>query len=421
MNNYDVLEMELRGCFDFFWNEANTDKNSPGFGIIRDNTKDHQKDFGSIASVGYGIATICIGVEKKYVSYEDAYERTVGTLRTFYNNADQINGFYYHFLNLQDAKRWKNNEVSIIDTALFLSGAFVAAEYFGGEVKELCNKIYDRMDWEWFRDKDSNAFYMGYCYSDGEYKFDPSSIWDHYAEQFIMYVFGAASPTHPVPADMFYSFDRWEDNYKEFKYIRTVSNSIFVYQFSHAFLDLRNSIDREGVDWFQNSVTATLAGRQWCIDNPLGKKTFSSLSWGLTACNYKHGYTGSFGPEPYGHRGEKYSYHYEPVNDGTIPPCGATGSIVFAPEEVIETLNHYYSQHPQMWGKYGFKDSYNLDETPVYYDPYYIGINKGITAVMISNHLDEFIWKQFMKNEYVQKGIELIEISKDVKSFSGCA
>ena len=73
-----ILEEEERKCFDFFWKEVSESKE--GFGLIRDN--DVKRDMCSIASVGYGLAGLAIGVERGYVGRQEAQERAVGTIIT---------------------------------------------------------------------------------------------------------------------------------------------------------------------------------------------------------------------------------------------------------------------------------------------------------------------------------------------------
>lgn len=93
-------------------------------------------------------------------------------------------------------------------------------------------------------------------------------------------------------------------------------------------------------------------------------------------------------------------------NDGTITPCGAVGSIVFTPKESIKAMEYYYNKFPKLWGKYGFKDGYNLEGNKEWYAKEYIGIDKGIEIVMIENYLNGTIWNYFMKNKYVKDGLE---------------
>ena len=59
---------------------------------------------------------------------------------------------------------------------------------------------------------------------------------------------------------------------------------LFAYQYSHAFFDFRNKKDNEGTNWFENSRKATLANRNYCIENKNKFKTYGENSWGLTSC-----------------------------------------------------------------------------------------------------------------------------------------
>ena len=98
-------------------------------------------------------------------------------------------------------------------------------------------------------------------------------------------------------------------------------------------------------------------------------------------------------------------------NDGTISPFGAIGSIVFTPKESIQAMEYYYNTFKKLWGKYGFKDGFNLEGENSWFANEYIGIDKGIEMVMIENYLNGTIWKYFMKNKYVIKGLEILEFT----------
>lgn len=400
MSINNILDLEAKGCFDFFWNEATTE--GKGFGLIRDNTAQYEthKNVSSVASVGFGLSAIVVGVERGWITYEQGYERTLGTLKTLYNDVDQTEGFFNHFVGMDSGKTAWNSEVSVIDTGIAIMGALTSAEYFKGEIEEYFEKIYQRINWEWYRNKETNQFYMGY----GGQEKGHFGAWDMYAEQFMMYFLGVASPTNPVPASMFYDFRRDIGSYGGDEFIYTPVGSIFPYQFSHAWIDFRNTEDKLGVDWFDNSVKASLANRQYCIDNPNGLKSFHKNAWGMTACETPHGYDGSQGTLP-SHKGG--TVH---TADGTVPPCGAIGSIVFTPEESIEAMNYYYDTYKELWGRYGFKDSYNLDVSPEWFCEYEIGIDKGVSILMLENYRSGLLWKLTMQNKYMKKAMELLEI-----------
>lgn len=392
-----LLKRELRGDFKFFIKEANTNKKSKGYGLIRDKTK-LEAEIASIASVGYGLAALAIGVERKWISFEKAYYRVNRTLDTFLNNMESTKGFFYHFVNMETAKREWNSEVSIIDTGIFICGAIFAGEYFKGGIKEKAEKLYKNIDWNWYRDEKVNQFYMGYKPEKGFW-----GHWDMYAEQLILYVLSVASPTFPVDSSIYEDFKKDKSSYDDIKdIIYTYCGTLFTYQYSHAWIDFRGKKDKNGIDWFENSIKATLANRKYCINNRNTYKTFGENSWGLTACVSPKGYSGGFGAMP------AISDLHE--NDGTISPSGAAGSIVFTPEFSIKALENYYNNFPKLWCKYGFKDAYNLENAKQWYSEECIGIDKGISMIMIENYLTGFIWKYFMRNKYIIKGLDILNI-----------
>ena len=364
----NIIELEERKCFDFFWKEiSHTDE---GFGLIRDNNV--QRDMSSIASIGFGLAGIVIGCERGYITKKEGEERAIRTLKTMYENAEEEHGFFYHFLLMDTAKRYRKCEASIIDTAILLMGALTVAQYFHGKTEEYFEKIYDRVDWNWYRNPKTNQFYMGYNTEKQEF----FGAWDLYAEQFMMYVLGVVSKTHPVDASIF----------------------------SHAFIDFRGKRDKRGIDWFENSVKATLANRQYCIDNPEHKKSLHKNAWGMTACDTPNGYSGAIGCPP------GFKNNTTHTANGTVPPCGSIGSIVFTPKESIEAMEYFYQTFPKLWGEYGFYDAYNLDVTPEWYSDRVIGIDKGISLVMIENYRSGLIWQVVGENHHIKRALEKLEI-----------
>ncbi len=394
----ELLDLESRKSFDFFWKETNTDKSSDGFGLIKDRAPGGP-DMCSVASVGFGLTAYVIGAERGWISQDEAKDRINGTLDTLLNKAENVHGFFYHFLDMNTAKRYKNTEVSVIDTAIAVNGAITAGEYFGGEIKEKAEKLYKKVEWDWYRDPERNQFYMGYSPEKGF-----EGWWDFYAEQLMLYVLGAASPTHAVDSNMFYSFIRNKASYGNYEpFIHSWFGSIFTYQFSHAWIDFANKVDKQGVNWWTNSVIASKSDRQFCIDMSKKFKAFGENSWGLTACDGPNGYSGKYGTPPSGFNNDMH------FTDGTVPPAGALGSIPFTPEESLGALRNYYENYPKLVGEYGLKDSYNLDKN--WYGEDVIGIDKGITLLMIENYRSNLVWKYFMKNKYVQSGMKKIGLT----------
>src|SRR5690606_16737427 len=155
--------------------------------------------------------------------------------------------------------------------------------------------------------------------------------------------------------------------------------------------DLRDLHDQNGVNWFENAVFATRANYAFVQDNTHLYKTYSELSWGLAA---------SDGPGEYNAYGAKPAKNN--VHNGTIAPYAALASINYLPKLVGKTAVHYYTEVSGLFGTYGFKDAYNLG--PVNPESFpilagktpwvasdYIGIDKGITLIMLANFKNQVI------------------------------
>ena len=141
----DAARMEAQRSFAFFWEQANLKEDSKGYGLIGDRYP--SSGAASIASVGFGMAALVIGVENGWITYEEGLERAEKTLASM-KNLDTVHGFYYHFYVQRTGNPSKGSEVSCIDTALFVAGALVAGEYFGGNVQTLAKEIYELVEWD---------------------------------------------------------------------------------------------------------------------------------------------------------------------------------------------------------------------------------------------------------------------------------
>lgn len=385
------LKNEKISSIKYFLEQSNLDENSSGYGLTRDRYPGNPS-IASVAATGYGLSALPLAVEEGLLGKDEAYIRASKTLDTMLN-MDNIEGFFYHFVDINTGKRAWNSELSNIDTAILICGAIHAGEYFEGEVKEKAEKLYKNVNWPWFVDPQNNQFYMAYSPEKGF-----SGHWDYYAEQLMMYVLGAGSPTYPIGKDVYDSFTRHYDSYGDGeKFIHSWFGSIFTYQFSHGWIDFRNKTDEKGVNWFDNSKNASLANYNFCNDLKEEYNTFKSGGWGLTACDSKNGYEGLYGSAPSGSNSTAHKV------DGTVPPAGALGSIVFTPKEAKEALKSF-EKIEGLKGEYGYKDAYNLDKEWIAND--YIGIDKGITMIMIQNYKDESVWNEFMKNIYVNEGLK---------------
>jgi hypothetical protein len=392
-----VIAFEMKGAFNFFWEQANTDPASPGYGLVRDRYPGSE-GISSMASVGFGLTAYVIGIEKGYITYDEGYERANRTLDTLLA-MDRVEGFYYHFVSMDTGKRAWESEVSSIDTSILFMGVLTAGQYFGGEIQDKARELYDGVNWPWFLDPERNMFYMAYRPEKGF-----EGHWDFYAEQLMLYVLAAGSDTYPVGETPYYTFTRHEAKFGEGQpFIHSWFGSIFTYQFSHAWIDFRGYTDKDGVNWFDNSVEASLAHYNFAA---LMEKKYNTLgpdAWGLTASDGPNGYNGLYGAPPSGFDNRAHFI------DDTIAPSGAIGSIIFLPDQAQQAMLNYYSIE-QLRGQYGFRDAYNLAED--WYAADVIGIDKGIALLMLANYENDAVHQIVMQNERLLNGLTRLQLTK---------
>ncbi len=410
MNNW--INKEIMGCFNFFWNESNSELGTTGYGTVLDSTR--RNDMASIAGVGFALPAYVIGVERGFITREQGYERVLNTLKTIRDNIDHKNGFYVHFVDIKTGQRYNKSEYSTIDTAIMLMGAIVVGEYFGEEIKEISDELLQRTKWEWLvaERKGKPSFRMAYNPDkDGAYMngnndgWVPNAWWDHYAEQLMMYILYAGQDDcdEELARQLYLGFERPVGSFKSDNYVHCTGNPLFIHQFTHAFFDFRQYNDMKGFDWFQNSVTATIANRE--TSKYLGH---NENTWGLTAMHSQKGYyvVGGF-PRSY-----KYNYLDGDDIDGTFAPYGPLSSMPFTPELSKQALQYIHNEMPFMFGKYGIYDSYNLTGDKPWCSESYLAIDKGPTILMLDNYLYGTTWKYFMQSEFVKKSINVLKFQE---------
>lgn len=420
-----------RRTFQFFWDTTNEVN-----GLSPDRFP--SRPFASIASVGFALTAYPIGIENGWVSRNQAIDRTLTTLK-FFRDAPMgpqktgragYKGFYYHFLDMQQGNRYDSwVELSSVDTALLMMGVLFTQSYYDGEdprekeIRQIADTLYKRVDWRWLQQR-APLISMGWFPESGFINHD----WMGYNEAMMLYILALGSPTHGVDPDAWTSWTRTYNNdwgvYQGQEYLSF--GPLFGHQYSHVWIDFRDIQDQymreRGIDYFLNSRRATLAQRDYAIDNPMKWKDYGENVWGLTA---------SDGPQNTSqkYRGEQRQFrHYssrgaglrENFDDGTIVPSAAISSIVFAPEVVIPATEEMHKRYGDfLYSSYGFLDSFNPSfnyDIPLktgrmvpdrgWVASDYIAIDQGPILAMIANYQNEFVWNVMKKNPYIRAGLE---------------
>jgi hypothetical protein len=379
------LEEIEKAAFQFFWEQADADT-----GLVKDRCNTRTPDQGTVASIaatGFGLTALCIAQERGYVSFSDARERAVKTLRTLWTVMPNHRGFFYHFANIKTGERIWDSEISSIDTAILLCGVLTCRQHFhSSQLNRLATDIFNRVEWSWLSE-DTTLVSHGWSPEGG---FLPYR-WGDYSELMMMYLLGLGSSAHALPAGAWDAWNRTTFEYDGLRYVGSFA-PLFVHQYSAAWFDFRGKRDRH-VDYFKNSMIATEAHRLFCLELAKEFPDYSDDLWGITASDSQHGYVAWGGPPQMG-----------PI-DGTVVPSAPAGSLPFLPQATLRVLKHMKEVYGQRaWSRYGFVNAFN--PLTNWFDSDVIGIDTGITMLMAENLRTGFVWSTFMKNPEAQRGLE---------------
>jgi hypothetical protein len=364
----------------------------PVTGLTRDRApKDGSKakSPASIAATGFALTAWCIADARGWLPPGEAVTRVRATLRFAAEHTASERGWFYHFVDARTGHRAWQCEASTIDTALFLKGALTAREYLQDpEVTALVDRIYGRVDWKW-------ALNGGQTLSHG-WRPETGFIryrWDSYSELMGMYLLGMGAPHEALQAD---AWDAWsrgpEATYEGRSFLQ--GGPLFTHQYAQAWFDFRGRRDAYANYW-QNSIDATLAQREWAARQSGRYARWSADMWGLTASDSAKGYKAWGTP---GHENDSA--------DGTLVPCAPGGSLPFAPRECLTALHQMRETGgPGVWGRYGFADAFNPQTG--WSSPDVIGIDVGITLIMAENLRSGFVWDTFMRAPEVRRAMAL--------------
>jgi hypothetical protein len=401
--------------FLFFLNEHHPEK-----GIVKDRAASWAP--ASIASTGFGIPSLAIGAERNWITRRQAAEITLNMLKFFANsvqsadtNATGYKGFYYHFLRMNSGTREWKCELSSIDTGLLMMGILFARNYYNldnaaeNEIRSLAGILLGRMDWKFMQmsatAKHPNCISMAWSPENGLLNHG----WSGYNEGLFLYVLAAGTGMEGVEKsyDSWLSTYEWQTPYKGLSHV--AFPPLFGHQFSQAFIDYRGLADKymkeKGIDYFENSRRATYVQREYATQNPKGWVGYDSLCWGFTACDGPGGQY-NFGDKKFeGYAGRGSSGKDNTIaEDGTIAPYGPLSSLPFAPEIVLPTIKSMNARYgKELWGKYGYYDSFNPTAKWVNND--FIGIDEGPMLIMIENFRTGLVWDYVMKDPIIQKGL----------------
>lgn len=398
----------------------------------------------SVAGVGFQLASYVIMDEHEWQDHGEIYNRVVTILRRMRElqapertDFSHKHGFFYHFFDGQTGQGW--SEVSTIDQALFLSGALLAGEYYKGtEAERLAREIYNDTDWTFFLNPQSFLYLAWYPDS---YNHQGNSVeggnwgnqdsWNRYSEELVMYLLAIGSTTHPLPESS--ARNVWNSLSRDMiQYTSPVTGQVFppyahvgalfTHQYSQAFVDFRRRRDDSGIDYFDNSVTASLVNRRFSFDlndqDPGRYDTYVHDNqnnvgvWGLSAADRSDGYDvlqPVFSEDPWVVEAN--------TDSGTVAPESMIGSLPFIPSEILRDLRFLFENRNTLFagepidGVYGFVNAYNPGQAlsgTRHISRWAIGLDLGAAVMGMENFISGLPWKFFMRLPEIQNAMNIV-------------
>ncbi len=381
----------------------------------------------ALGGSGFGVMAMLVAAERGFEAREAVAARVLRIVR-FLERADRFHGAWPHFLDGNTGKavpffgRYDNGG-DLVETAFMIQALLAARRYFDRdteaerEIRDTATRLWREVDWSWYRQTpDSDVLYWHWSPDHGFRINHPLIGWN---ETMIVYLLAIASPTHPVPAELYHTgwagtserHVRYRQNWSRTTTGNRYTNGgrwygikldvgvgngsdLFFTHFSFFGFDPRGIRDRY-TNYFRNNRAIALINRAYCIQNPRGFLGYGPDTWGLSAGIN----TGGGRPLPRD-------------DNGTINVMASLASMPYTPDESMAALKHYYRDlGDRIWGSYGFHDGFN--QTQNWYDEVYMALNQAPVTVMIENHRTGLLWDLFMANPEIRPALDAIGFVQD--------
>ena len=423
MSDDELMSMVQEASFNYYWDGAET-----ASGLSKENTNGRQNMIATGAS-GFGVMALITGTERGFISRKESVERFTKIVN-FIEKADKYHGAVAHFIDGTTGKTepffgTKDNGADLVETSFFVQGLLAAHQYFNKDnaeeknIRQKIDKFWKEIEWDWFKQTPDSKYLYWHWSPDQGWVINHNLIgWN---ETMVTYLMAIASPTHSVPASMYYS--GWASQEKRAQdYRKDWGNSdegamytngnlyygikldvgvnkggpLFFAHYSFMGYDPHGLTDRY-TNYFKNNQNIAKINYLYCVENPKKQKGYGKDGWGLTASDGPNGYNPD---EP-----------VEREDTGKLTPTGAIASFPYTPTESMAVLKNFYLNYGDfLWGEYGFRDSFDLNNN--WCSPIFMGLNQAPMTVMMENHRSGLIWNLFMSHPDVKAGIEKLNKEK---------
>lgn len=410
MSDDELLDMVQEACSRYYFDGA---EEFSGMALESIPGDPHMIACGAS---GFGLMSLLVAAKRGFISRNDAVDRFEKIL-DFLRRADRFHGAMPHYYDGTSGHPKlffgpDDNGGDLVETSFLMQGLLTARQYFDGtnprekRIREQITQLWEAVEWDWYKMKADSHYLYWHWSPDKAFKIQHPLIgWN---ETMITYMLAIASPKHAIAPSMYYSgFASQEKAAQEYRgnaegkmYVNGESyygkklavggfsgGPIFFTHYNFLGMDPHGLRDRY-TDYFENSKAIAEINRRYCQANPKHHQGYGDDGWGLSASDGPWGYNPDE-PRPEGDKGK-------------LTPTGAIASMPYLPEAAMETIKSYYRNYGSfLWGEYGFRDAFSLDEHWV--NDLYMGLNQGPMVVMIENYRTGAPWKLFGSNPEIVK------------------
>ena len=390
---FDLVQQQT---FKYFW-----DYGHPVSGFARERSNATPETVTSGGS-GFGVMAIVAAINRSFITRSQGLGRLQTIVSFLKNTAPKFHGAFSHWMNGTTGTvvpfGANDDGADLVETSYMMMGLLTARQFFNGAdpaettLRNDINTLWNGVEWDWFRQNGKKVLYWNWSPNSGFAVNVPIQGWN---ETLITYVLAASSPTHSIPKAVYDSgFARngaMINNGNYYGYQLPLGSSaggpLFFEHYS--FLGINpNGLADAYANYTTQTKNHTLINYTYCVLNAKGWFGYSDSCWGLTASDIQNGYTAS-----------------SPTNDlSYIAPTAAISSLPYTPTESLKALKFfYYVLGDKIWGQYGFKDAFSLQN--LWFADSYLAIDQGPIMVMIENYRSALLWNLFTSCPEVKTGM----------------
>ncbi len=396
-----LLTLVEQQTFKYFW-----DFGHPVSGLARE--RNTSGDVCTTGGTGFGIMNMIVAVNRNFVSRTDALNRIQKIVSFYKNNCTAYHGAYAHWIDGSTGATvpfsTQDDGADLVETSYLMQGLLCARQYFNAattdeiQLRDDINSLWNAVEWNWFRQNDQNVLYWHWS-PDYDWQMNfPVQGWN---EALIVYVLAASANPDPIPKVVYdngWAQNGAMQNGNTYYGIKLplgpdLGGPLFFAHYSFLGINPHELTDAYANYWTQDTAH-TKINYLYCINNPKQFYGYSNTCWGLTASDEENG----------------YSAHAPDNDNGTISPTAAISSLPYSPEESMNALRFfYYTLGDKLWGDYGFKDAFNLNN--LWFADSYLAIDQGPEIIMIENYRTGLLWNLFMSCPEIKTGMKALGFS----------